>query len=133
MKGKKDHHAAAIEAREEAGLIGRVHQKPIGSYAYWKRRADRFEYVKVKVFVLEVRRQLIDWREKGQRRGVWLPIDDAAELVSEPGLVTIIDDLSATLATPTARAVLGKLPKKEVRKANAGATSVAAVNSVSGD
>lgn len=40
MKGHKDHEAAAIEAEQEAGLVGRIHKKPIGTYTYWKRRAD---------------------------------------------------------------------------------------------
>jgi 8-oxo-dGTP pyrophosphatase MutT (NUDIX family) len=39
IKGVKDHRAAEIEAREEAGLIGRAHKKPIGSYLAWKRPA----------------------------------------------------------------------------------------------
>ncbi len=41
MKGRKDYRAAAIEAQQEAGVIGRVHKKPVGSYLYWKRRADK--------------------------------------------------------------------------------------------
>jgi 8-oxo-dGTP pyrophosphatase MutT (NUDIX family) len=89
MKGKKDHRAAAIEAKEEAGVVGRVHRKAIGTYTYWKRRADRFEFCEVHVFALEVAHQLKEWREKGQRQGAWLLIDDAIELVDEPGLVTM--------------------------------------------
>ncbi len=93
MRGRKDYRAAAIEAKEEAGLIGRVHRKPIGTYVYWKRRAERFDYCRVKVYVLEVISQLLDWREKGQRRGIWLFVDDAADLVDDPGLVTLIRGL----------------------------------------
>ena len=95
MKGYKDHRAAAIEAKQEAGLLGHVHQKPVGSYSYWKRRADHFVYCRVKVFILEVTSQLINWREKGQRRGVWMLVRDAADLVDDPGLMTIIRDLPA--------------------------------------
>ena len=107
MKGHKDHRAAAIEAREEAGLIGRVRSKSIGSYAFWKRRADRFDYCRAKVFILEVTSQLIDWKEKGERRGVWLLVDDAAELIDDPGLATIIRGLPSVL--PRKR---GKLQRK---------------------
>lgn len=99
MKGRKDHRAAAIEAKEEAGLIGRIHRKPIGTYTYWKRRPSSFVYCKVKVYVLEVSRQLADWRERTLRQGIWLLVDDAAERVSEPGLVTIIRDLPDALPT----------------------------------
>ena len=54
---------------------------------------DRFEYCKVRVFLLEFEHQLPDWREKGQRRGAWLRIEDALGLVDEPGLLAILLDL----------------------------------------
>lgn len=93
MKGRKDHQAAAIEAQQEAGIIGRVHKKPIGAFTYWKRRDDHFDLCRVKVYPLEFRHQLPDWREKGQRRGAWLLVDEAADLVDEPGLIEIIRHL----------------------------------------
>ena len=93
MKGHKDHQAAAIEAQQEAGIIGRVHKKPVGNYTYWKRRGAHFDYCRVKVFPLEFRHQLPEWREKGQRRGAWLLPDEAADLVDDPGLVDIIRHL----------------------------------------
>jgi 8-oxo-dGTP pyrophosphatase MutT (NUDIX family) len=37
MKGRSDPEAAAQEAREEAGLEGKISRKSIGSYSYWKR------------------------------------------------------------------------------------------------
>ncbi len=97
MKGRKDHRAAAIEAREEAGVIGRMHKKPIGTYIYWKRLPGRFEFCRVKVFILEVERQLTLWREKDQRRIGWFRANDAADLVDDPGLGTIIRKLPKRL------------------------------------
>ena len=94
MKGYKDYRAAAIEAQEEAGVIGRVGKKPIGSYTYWKRRAERFDLCRVKVYILEVQRQLPAWREKDQRQGAWFLVDDAADLVDDAGLVTILRGLA---------------------------------------
>ena len=93
MRGHKDYRAAAIEAQEEAGVIGRVGKKPVGSYTYWKRRSDRFDLCRVKVYVLAVERQLPAWREKHQRQGAWFLIDDAADLVDDAGLVTILRGL----------------------------------------
>ena len=90
MKGYKDYRAAAIEAQEEAGVIGRVGKKPIGSYIYWKRRADRFDLCRVKVYILEVQRQLPAWREKAQRQAAWFLVHEAADLVDDAGLVTIL-------------------------------------------
>ena len=94
MKGHKDYRAAAIEAQEEAGVIGRVAKKPVGSYTYWKRRADHFDLCRVKVYILAVERQLPVWREKGQRRAAWFLVDDAADLVDDAGLVTILRGLA---------------------------------------
>src|SRR5215217_8319560 len=37
MKGRKPHRAAEREAFEEAGLVGRVRKRALGSYAYEKR------------------------------------------------------------------------------------------------
>lgn len=90
MKGRKDHHAAAVEAREEAGLVGKAYPKPIGSYLAWKRRKDHFQLVKVKVFLFNVERQLAAWKEKGERSIAWLTTEDAATLIDEPGLVDIV-------------------------------------------
>ena len=93
MKGRKDHRTAAIEAQEEAGLIGRVSKKPIGTYIYWKRRPEHFDLCRVKVYLLEVERQLPAWREKGQRQGAWFLSEDAAELIDDAGLVSLLRDL----------------------------------------
>ncbi|WP_165361276.1 NUDIX hydrolase [Lichenibacterium ramalinae] len=95
MKGRKDYRAAAIEAQEEAGLIGRVAKKPIGTYTYWKRRPEHFDLCRVKVYILAVERQLPTWREKGQRQGAWFLVDDAADLVDDAGLVTILRKLGS--------------------------------------
>ncbi len=94
MKGRKDYRAAAIEAQEEAGVIGRVGKKPIGAYTYWKRRPDHFDLCRVKVYLLEVERQLPAWREKGQRQGAWFLVEDAADLVDDAGLVPILRGLA---------------------------------------
>jgi 8-oxo-dGTP pyrophosphatase MutT (NUDIX family) len=99
MKGRKDYRAAAIEAQQEAGLVGRIHRKPIGAYVYWKRRPDAFQLIRAKVFLLEVDRQLPVWPEQLQREFQWMQIDDAADLVDDPGLSLIIRKLPKRLKT----------------------------------
>ena len=93
MKGREDHEAAEIEAREEAGLLGRARRKPIGSYLAWKRTQASMQLIKVKVFLFEVSGQLTIWKEKGQRNVAWMKIQDAALLVDEPGLAAVLLDL----------------------------------------
>ena len=85
MKGRADHEAAAVEAREEAGVVGKVHRGAIG-----KRLADQFRLIEVDVYPFEVSHQLEEWRERQSRQMAWLPLEDAATLVAEPALITLI-------------------------------------------
>jgi 8-oxo-dGTP pyrophosphatase MutT (NUDIX family) len=98
MKGKKPHAAAALEAREEAGVLGSIRQKPLGTYIYWKRLESHFVLCEVIVFLLAVTDQLANWREKGQRDIRWFTPEEAADLVEEPGLGTLIRGLRERLA-----------------------------------
>lgn len=90
MKGRKDRDSAALEAFQEAGVQGKVSRKPIGSYHYWKRLEDSFVLAKVHVYALEVRRQSEHFQEEGQRLMAWLPQADAAALIDDPELATLI-------------------------------------------
>jgi 8-oxo-dGTP pyrophosphatase MutT (NUDIX family) len=101
MKDRADHSAAETEAKQEAGVVGRVHRKPIGSYDYWKRLADHFVFCRVKVFLLEFERQLATWKEHDQREIEWFEIEDAAELVDKPGMSAIIRELPTRLKSPS--------------------------------
>ena len=94
MKGRTDRRAAAIEAEQEAGLIGKARKKPLGSFTYWKRRIDRFDFVAVVVYPLEVTEQLGAWKEQGQRQVRWMSLDDAATAVDEPGLAAILEAMA---------------------------------------
>jgi 8-oxo-dGTP pyrophosphatase MutT (NUDIX family) len=93
MKGLRDCDAAAREALEEAGVLGRVRKQPLGSYSYWKRQTGHFELCEVSVYLLEVESQLETWREKGQRELRWFTPEEAADRVDEPGLSTLIRSL----------------------------------------
>jgi 8-oxo-dGTP pyrophosphatase MutT (NUDIX family) len=95
MKGKKPHKAAALEAREEAGVKGDINDKPLGHYNYWKRRAAHFDLCRVNVYPLEVSKQLRSWREKGQREAQWFEVEEAAHQVLEPALAELIRSLPA--------------------------------------
>jgi 8-oxo-dGTP pyrophosphatase MutT (NUDIX family) len=90
MKGKKDHAAAAQEAWEEAGVLGRIGKKPLGRYEYGKVLTDTTVRCSVAVYPLFV--ELTDgaWPEFGQRRRRWYPPETAAELVDEAKLAKLI-------------------------------------------
>ncbi|MBR0674180.1 NUDIX hydrolase [Neoroseomonas soli] len=90
-EGVPPHALAAREAFEEAGLLGRAAEAPIGAYSYRKRLPDgRRAICEVEVFALEVEARAVDWPERGQRRKRWVSLQQAAALVSEPGLAALL-------------------------------------------
>ena len=95
---------AAREAFEEAGVTGKVGAEPVGSFHYLKEKKDGGGVpCKVDVFALAVTRQLDDWPEKGARELLWLPPEEAALRVSEPGLRQLLKDFRKQLPQPKAR------------------------------
>ena len=93
MKGRKDHKAAAQEAREEAGVAGRIHRHPVGAYTYAKRSTNAAEQVRVMVYLLEVDHEAETWPEGEQRTREWMPAAEAAARVADAGLSKIIERL----------------------------------------
>ena len=100
MKGRKPHAAAAQEAKEEAGLLGKIVKEPIGHFHYVKNMRDgAAQLCRVDVFPLEVEKQRKSWPERDQRITRWFALEEAAELVREPELIALIRAF-----TPPARA-----------------------------
>ncbi|CDX24145.1 NUDIX hydrolase [Mesorhizobium sp. ORS 3324] len=100
MRGKSGRKAAAIEAQEEAGVLGKALKQPAGTYSYWKRMASRFARVDVVVYLLEVTEEMADWQEAANRQRAWLPPADAALLIDEPELSTLLRDLTIPASVP---------------------------------
>lgn len=72
MKGRKPHQAAAQEAFEEAGVIGRISKTPLGVYRGFKSRTDgRTDPLSVTVFPMRVVDREEDFPERGQRSSRW--------------------------------------------------------------
>jgi 8-oxo-dGTP pyrophosphatase MutT (NUDIX family) len=91
------HAAAAREALEEAGVVGQVATRSIGSYWYEKRlKKGQTVTCEVVVFPLEVKRQQKTWPEKGKREIQWLSPAAAADTVSE----TLLSDIIRSLEKP---------------------------------
>jgi 8-oxo-dGTP pyrophosphatase MutT (NUDIX family) len=91
QKWRKPYRAAAREAREEAGLVGKVGRVPIGSYSYRKRlKSGNVVACEVRVFPFAVKRRLKGWREKAERKVKWFSPKAAAKLVNERALRDII-------------------------------------------
>jgi 8-oxo-dGTP pyrophosphatase MutT (NUDIX family) len=91
VPGLQPYESAAREAFEEAGLVGYVDPKAVGSFRYHKRLGPgRQVRCTVEVFPLHVDHQRPNWLEKGERETRWLSAKKAASLVSEPELKKIL-------------------------------------------
>ena len=90
-RGIRQHKSAAIEARQEAGLLGRVSKKPLGSYRYFKQMSElKAVECTVTVFPMEVEAQQLKWSERAQRQMLWLGLEQAASQVREIELADLI-------------------------------------------
>ena len=102
MRGKSGKKAAVIEAKEEAGVIGKALKQPLGVYSYWKRLSNRFVNVTVTVYLLPVAEILSDWKESARRRRAWLSPADAATLIDEPQLASLVGSMAKTVPSADA-------------------------------
>jgi 8-oxo-dGTP pyrophosphatase MutT (NUDIX family) len=98
MKGRKPHAAAAREALEEAGVKGRIGKSAIGSYSYGKRLAEGVLACTVEVYPLALERHVTRWAEQGERTLAWFSASDAAALVEEGELSSLIGAFAGALA-----------------------------------
>jgi 8-oxo-dGTP pyrophosphatase MutT (NUDIX family) len=98
IAGVEPHNLAALEAMEEAGLLGKVCEKPIGSYRYDKKRGDgSIVNCTVDTFTFEVEQQMPTWPEQDQRKTQWFAPEEAAAQVQEPELRALIQKLAKEL------------------------------------
>jgi 8-oxo-dGTP pyrophosphatase MutT (NUDIX family) len=98
MKGMKPHAAAAREALEEAGIKGKVGKSAIGSYSYGKRLPQGVLACTVEVYPLAVDRQMTRWPERGQRTLAWFSASEAAGLVEEADLASLLRAFALEMA-----------------------------------
>ncbi|MFM7084887.1 MAG: NUDIX hydrolase [Hyphomicrobium sp.] len=89
----KDNAAAAREARQEAGVTGKISKKPIGYYRYKKRTNNLQKLVYVNVFLLEVKKEKKVWLEKKFRHRRWFDNQSASRKVREPKLKDLLSNL----------------------------------------
>lgn len=91
MDGRSPSECAAIEAWEEAGASGRIHDQCIGVFAYSKFLGpERGVPCIAMVYALKVKSLSRDFPEAGQRKRKWLTPRKAAARVDEPELAQIL-------------------------------------------
>ena len=107
MKGKTPYSAARREALEEAGVVGPIARRSIGSFHYPKRLADGGTVTcEVHVYPLAVESQRKRWRERHERTQQWFTPEDAAQRVQEPELADLLRTLTLGDDVPGAPAGL---------------------------
>ena len=96
MKDKTPSACAAQEAFEEAGVIGPMARKSLGTFHYDKRlRSGRQQHVRVLVYSLEVQEERDIWPEMAERDRNWTTPSEAAGLVAEPELRALLTKFKA--------------------------------------
>ncbi len=91
MKGKSDQEAAAIEAYEEAGVIGTAVTSAIGQYRYKKILDNgKSQQLQVQVFSMKVEKMLDEWPERLERERQWVSPKRALEMIGEPELLPVV-------------------------------------------
>ncbi len=88
-----DAAAAAREALEEAGVIGSLSERAVGSYRYAKEKAHKIIQIEVAVYLLSVETVGPRWIEQDERARAWFSPSMAAALVHEPQLGRLIREL----------------------------------------
>jgi 8-oxo-dGTP pyrophosphatase MutT (NUDIX family) len=114
--GRAPCDSAAREAFEEAGVLGVVGRRALGSFRYKKRlKKGRVAVFSVHVFPLNVARQRKQWPEKNQRDIKWVSVKEAAEAVQNARLREIIRRWAQKTAAPKRRARVAAAAKTTPR------------------
>lgn len=93
-KRMPDSAAAAREARQEAGVTGKIAKKPFGTYRYRKIEKESIRLIEVSVYLLWVKKEKKQWKEKAERNRVWFDAQTASRKVREPNLKALIAALA---------------------------------------
>jgi 8-oxo-dGTP pyrophosphatase MutT (NUDIX family) len=87
----KAHRTAAIEAFEEAGVIGTARPKPFASFRSHKGGEAGLKIrTEVLVFLVDVESTTTEFPEYGKRDVRWVSIDEAIKLTEEPSLAKVL-------------------------------------------
>ena len=83
--------SAANEAMEEAGVTGKLNERPLGVYYYEKTVGSGKNYpCIVTIYELKVKKTWANYKEKSERRRKWFSQKGAAKRVLEPDLALLI-------------------------------------------
>lgn len=92
IRGLQSDETALQEAWEEAGVKGKtIANEPVGSYTYQKKQANGVEVpVETLVYSVAVKDLSEDFPEAHERQRRWVDADQAAQMVNETELKSLI-------------------------------------------
>jgi len=90
MRNTEPHRTAALESYEEAGLVGVVAKRALGSFKHRKRKGARKQTLDVALFPMKVHGRERWWPEKGEREAIWVSAETAARMVHKAQLRRLI-------------------------------------------
>ena len=90
--------SAVKEAEEEAGVKGKVSNKSIGDYTYFKTARKGGEYCRVEVFTMKVTDVQSKWPEMNERTRKWMTPEQASKRVNEKDLRKLLASLRDKLS-----------------------------------
>lgn len=96
--GQSAGETALQEAWEEAGLVGVLAEKPVGTYFYLKYGKSYH----VTVFLLHVRKAAHGWPEQNRRQREWLGPNQAVARIRNRGLRVLVREAMQSLADKAA-------------------------------
>lgn len=97
--------SAALNAFEEAGVIGEVLSHPLATYRYMK-EGDAKQHRCVALFGFRVVGTLTNWPKRGERTRRWFSLSEAADAVDDRELAQIIRAIHDTPQMLTERSGL---------------------------
>ena len=98
ISGLSPPDVAAREAREEAGLVGQVLQRRVGSFEFHRLRVSG-ETCLVDVYPMHVEKQLRDFDERRQRTVRLCNMETALSIVCSKALAVLIEQYGAEIAS----------------------------------
>lgn len=95
IRNTSPHRTAALEAYEEAGVMGVIAKRALSSFKHRKRKGERTRTMDVAVFPMKVHGRERWWPEKGEREAIWVSAEMAARLVHKAELRQLIKRFAA--------------------------------------
>ncbi|MCK7612064.1 NUDIX hydrolase [Roseibium sediminicola] len=88
------HRTAAIEAFEEAGVVGRVHKNPFASFSSYKGGEAGLKIrTEILVFLVDVDSVAEEFPDSAERDSRWVSIEEAIKITNDSGLADVFRKL----------------------------------------